>query len=206
MRLPAGGGAGAAAASSQPSTWLVAAEPGAAARAAAIARRFGARTLRSGAVYRVATVRARAFAAALRDAGALRYAEPDARLTRQSAFDADPGGYARGYVVDPGLAPPAPGAVALAVVDDLVDIAHPDLAGHTRQLKPGPILAGHGTEVASVAAGAFNGFGVLGVFPGAPVLSVGLPLELKCFDAAAGILRRGRGRREGDQPELRHDG
>ena len=188
MRLPSGGGPGAAAASSQPSTWLVAAEPGAAARAAAIARRFGARTLHSGAVYRVATVRARAFAAALRDAGALRYAEPDARLTRQSAFDADPGGYARGYVVDPGLAPPAPGAVALAVVDDLVDIAHPDLAGHTRQLKPGPILAGHGTEVASVAAGAFNGFGVLGVFPGAPVLSVGLPLELKCFDAAAGIL------------------
>ena len=118
----------------------------------------------------------------------LRYAEPDARLTRQSAFDADPGGYARGFVVDPGLAPPAPGAVALAVVDDLVDVSHPDLAGHTRQLNPGPILAGHGTEVASVAAGAFNGVGVLGVFPGAPVLSVGLPPEIKCFDAADAIL------------------
>ena len=109
-------------------------------------------------------------------------------LTRQSAFDADPGGYARGFVVDPGLAPPAPGAGRLAVVDDLVDVSHPDLAGHARQLKPGPILAGHGTEVASVAAGAFNGFGVLGVFPGAPVLSIGLPQEIECFDAADGIL------------------
>ena len=55
MRLPASGGPGVAAASAQPSTWLVAAEPGDGARARAIARRFGARTLRSGAVYRVAT-------------------------------------------------------------------------------------------------------------------------------------------------------
>ena len=189
MRLPATGGPGAAAASAQPPTWLVAAEPGArAARAAAIARRFGARRLRVGAVYRVPTRRARAFAAALRAAGALRYAEPDAVLTRHSAIDADPGGYARGYVVEPGLSPPAPGNVAIAVVDDLVDVSHPDLAGNTRQLNPGPVLARHGTEVASVAAGAFNGFGVVGVFPGAPVLSVGLPLNIRCSDAAGGIL------------------
>ena len=79
-----GGGAAAAAASAaQPSSWLVAAQPGAgAARAAAIAPRFGARRLQTGAVYRVATGRARAFAAALRAAGALRYAEPNARLRR----------------------------------------------------------------------------------------------------------------------------
>ncbi|MDP1847503.1 MAG: S8 family serine peptidase [Solirubrobacteraceae bacterium] len=189
MRLPATGGPGAAAASAQPATWLVAAEPGArAARAAAIAGRFGARRLRIGTVYRVPTRRARAFAAALRDAGALRYAEPDAALTRQSAFDADPGGYARGYLVEPDLSPPAPGNVAIAVVDDLVDVAHPDLAGHTSQLNPGPVLAGHGTEVASAAAASFNGFGVVGVFPGAPVLSVGLPLKIRCSDATNGIL------------------
>ena len=188
MQLPANGGPGATAASAQPSGWLVAAEPGGAARAASIARRFGARKLPSGAVYRVATARARAFAAALREADALRYAEPDARLTRLSAFDADPGGYARGYVVDPGLTPPPPGAVVIAVVDDLADVSHPDLAGHTAQLHPGPILDGHGTEVASAAAGASNGFGVLGVFPGAPVLSVGLPLEISCSAAATGIL------------------
>ena len=188
MRLPATGDPGAVAAMAQPSTWLVAAEPGArAARAAVIARRFGARPLRIGAVYRVATARARAFAAALRDAGALRYAEPDAPLRRQSAPDADPHGYARGVVVAPGLAPPPPGNVAIAVVDDLVDVAHPDLAGHTRQLNPGPVLAGHGTEVASAAGAALNGFGVVGIYPGAPILSVGLPLQIRCSDAANGI-------------------
>ncbi len=173
----------------QPSSWLVAAQPGAgAARAAAIAPRFGARRLQTGAVYRVATGRARAFAAALRTAGALRYAEPNARLQRASALDADPGGYARGYVVDAGLTPPAPGAVAIAVVDDLVDVSHPDLAAHTRQLNPGPVLAPHGTQVASAASAAFNGFGVVGVFPGAPVVSVGLPLEIRCADAANAIV------------------
>lgn len=188
MRLPAVGGPGAGAASSQPSSWLVAAERGAGARAAAIAPRFGARRLRTGAVYRIATKRARAFAAALRDAGALRYAEPDAPLTRQAALDGAPGGYARGFVVDPGLVPPAPGAAAVAVVDDRVDVSHPDLAGHARQLDPGPVLGPHGTQVASAAAASFNGFGVVGVFPGAPIWSVGLPLDIRCSDAAEAIL------------------
>jgi hypothetical protein len=190
MRLPATGPGAVAASSAQPSTWLVAAQPGVrdARVAAGAAGRFGATRLSVGAVYRVATARARAFAAALRGAGALRYAEPDVKLALQSAFDADPGGYARGYVVEPGLAPPAPGNVAVAVVDELVDISHPDLAGHSRQLNPGPILGSHGTEVASTAAGAFNGVGVLGVFPGAPVLSVGLSPDPSCSEASNGIV------------------
>ena len=190
MGLPSTGGSGVVAASAaQPSSWLVAAQPGAGAvRAAALARRFGAQRLHTGTVYRVATGRARAFAAALRATGALRYAEPNARLERASALDADPGGYARGFVVDPGLSPPAPGAVTIGVVDDLVDVSHPDLAGNTRQLNPGPILGSHGTQVASAAAGAFNAFGVVGVFPGTPVLSVGLPAQITCADAAKGIV------------------
>jgi subtilisin family serine protease len=194
MQLPATAGPGAAAASSpaQPASWLVAASPAGAARAAALAPRFGARKLRTGAVYRVATVRARAFAAALRGVGALRYAEPNAVLARQSAVDATPTGYARGYVVDPSLTPPAPGAVTIAVVDDRVDVTHPDLAGHTTQANPGPVLGPHGTEVASVASGALNGFGVVGVFPGAPVLSIGLPVDITCADAANGILAASR--------------
>lgn len=186
MRLPATG-PGAAAASSQPRTWLVAAERRTP-QADAIARRFGATRLRIGDVYEVATPRARAFAAALRAAGALRYAEPNAALRRTSALDAAPEGYARGFVVAPGLAPPAPGAAAIAVIDDLVDVGHPDLGGHTRQLNPGPVLGPHGTMVASAAAGAFNGFGVTGIFPSAPVLSVGLPLQITCADASNGIL------------------
>jgi hypothetical protein len=186
MRLPATG-SGVAAAASEPATWLVAAEPRSV-RAPAIARRFGASRLRVGAVYRVATPRARAFAGALRHARALRYAEPNATLRRTSALDALPAGYARGLVVEPGITPPAPGAKAVAVVDDLVDVTHPDLAAHTRQLNPGPVLGPHGTMVASAAAGAFNGFGVFGVFPGAPVLSVGLPPQITCADAANGII------------------
>ncbi len=189
MRLPATGPGAAAASSAQPASWLVAAQPGVReGRVAAAARRLGARELRSGAVYRVATSRARAFAAALRDAGALRYAEANVTLATQSALDADPGGYARGFVVEPGLVPPAPGAAVIGVVDELADISHPDLSGHSRQLNPGPILGSHGTQVASAAAGAFNGFGVLGLFPGAPVLSVGLPLEPTCADAANGVV------------------
>lgn len=185
MQLPAAG-VGIAAASAQPSSWLVAASTGGT-RTAAIAARFGAHKLDSGAVYRVPTVRARGFAAALRRAHTLRYAEPNARLRRTSALDADPGGYARGLVVAPGLTPPAPGAATIAIVDDLVDITHPDLAASARQVKPGPVLGPHGTMVASAAMGAFNGFGVVGLFPSAPVVSVGLPAVITCADAANGI-------------------
>jgi subtilisin family serine protease len=186
MRLPAAG-AGVSAAAAEPPTWLVAAAPGSGQQAAALAARFGAQRLLTGAVYRVATPRARAFAAALREVHALRYAEPNAELQRASAFDADPGGYARGLVVAPGLTPPMPGAATIAVVDDLVDTTLPDLAMNTRQLVPGPVLGPHGTMVASAAAAAFNGSGVFGVFPSAPILSVGLPLKITCADAANGI-------------------
>jgi subtilisin family serine protease len=190
MRLPSTG-TGASAASSEPATWLVAAEPGLS-RADAIARRFGATELRAGDVYRVARPRARAFAAALRGAGGLRYAEPNAALRRTSALDATPTGYARGYIVAPGLAPPAPGAASIAVIDDLVDVGHPDLAASTRQLNPGPVLGPHGTMVASAAAGAFNGVGVVGIFPSAPLLSFGLPPDITCADAANGIVAAAR--------------
>jgi subtilisin family serine protease len=186
MRLPSAG-TGAVAASSEPSTWLIAAEPGTAG-ADAIARRFGATKLRVGEVYKVARPRARALAAALRATGGLRYAEPNATLRRTSARDAAPDGYARGLVVAPGLAPPAPGAAVIAVVDDLVDVTHPDLVANTRQLNPGPVLGPHGTMVASAAAGALNGAGVVGLFPSAPVLSIGLPLQITCADAANAIV------------------
>jgi subtilisin family serine protease len=191
MRLPSTAPGVSAAASSEPATWLVAAEPGTR-RADAIARRFGATELRAGDVYRVARSRARGLATALRGAGGLRYAEPNAALRRTSALDATPTGYARGFIVAPGLAPPTPGAASIAVVDDLVDVGHPDLAASARQLNPGPVLGPHGTMVASAAAGAFDGAGVVGIFPSAPVLSFGLPPEITCADAANGILAAAR--------------
>lgn len=189
MMLPSTG-TGAFAASSEPSTWLIAAEPGTP-QVDAIARRFGATKLRAGDVFKLPRANARAFATALRAARGLRFAEPNVVLTRTSALDAAPEAYARGIVVAPGLAPPAPGAAAIAVVDDLVDIAHPDVV-HARQLNPGPVLGPHGTQVASAAAGAFNGFGVTGIFPSAPILSVGLPLDITCADAANGIIAAAR--------------
>ena len=54
------------------------------------------------------------------------------------------------------------------------------------------MLGPHGTMVASAAAGAFNGFGVVGIFPSAPVLSIGLPLDITCADAANGIIAAAR--------------
>lgn len=192
MRLPSTG-TGASAASTEPSTWLIAAEPGTP-RVDVIARRFGATKLRVGDVFMLPRSKARPFAAALRAVGGLRYAEPNATLTRTSALDASPEAYARGFVVAPGLTPPAPGTAAIAVIDDLVDVSHPDLAGNTRVLNPGPVLGPHGTQVASAAAGAFNGIGVTGIFPSAPILSIGLPLKITCADAANAIIAATRAR------------
>jgi hypothetical protein len=186
MRLPAIG-ARAAGAAQPPPTWIVGAQRGAVSRR--IARRFGARALTSAVAYRVATSRARALAGALRAAGTLRYAEPNGRLRRASALDAAPAGWARAALVEPGLAPPAPSpAATIAIVDDLVDTSLPDLQSNTSQLDPGPILGPHGTMVASAAAAVLNGNGVFGVFPGARLLSIGVPVEITCFDAANAIL------------------
>jgi len=184
MRLPAASSARAATAA-QPSSWLVGARPAAA--TARIARAHGARRLEQDSVFRLPAARARAFAADLRRAGTLTYAEPNVRLRRMSAFDADPQGGPRRAIVDPGLNPPPPGDAAIAVIDTLVDTTLPDLS-HVRQVNPGPVPGPHGTMVASAAAGQLNGSGVFGVFPGAPVLSYGLPQELTCGDAADAIV------------------
>jgi hypothetical protein len=187
MRLPA---PGASAARSQ--TWIVGARPGA--RAAGLARRHGARALAAGSAYRIPAARARAFAAALRRAGALSYAEPDTGLKRASALDAAPFDWGRGAVVDPGLTPPPPGGVAIAVVDDRIDAANPDVGAQTGFLNADPpgVLGPHGTMVASAAAGAFNGAGVTGVFPGARLLSYALPPNITCADASDGIVAAAR--------------
>ena len=75
MTLP--GDAAAAAVRAAPSTWIVGARPGAAARA--LAPRFGARAIgpQGTGGYVVARHRAQAFAAALRKRGVLTFAEPD---------------------------------------------------------------------------------------------------------------------------------
>ena len=191
LRLPPAAGC-VSAASAQPATWLVGARPGVATQQ--IARRHGARALRQGTAYSVATKRARAFAAALRRAGRLTYAEPNVDLRHKSALDANPTGGPRQVVVPPGLAPPAPTASnsTIAIIDDRVDTSLPDLQANTAVVNPGPVLGPHGTMVASTAAAAFNGSGVFGIFPGAPILSIGMPLQATCADGANGVIAAAR--------------
>lgn len=112
-----------------------------------------------------------------------------------SAFEGDPGGYARSSVVPAGLTPPAAFA-PIGLVDDVVDGADvPDVAqvkvlkkspGQKLDLGGQPDVA-HGTEVASVAAGRADGQGVIGVAPGAPLLSWGYK-TLSCEEAGEGIV------------------
>jgi hypothetical protein len=112
-----------------------------------------------------------------------------------SAYEADPNGYARGLVVPATLRPPARFA-PLGLVDDVVDGPDvPDVA-QVKVLKRSPgqklNLGGkdevvHGTEVASVAAGRADGQGVIGVAPGAPLLSWGYR-TLSCAEVGEGIV------------------
>jgi Subtilase family len=90
--------------------------------------------------------------------------------------------------VPPNLPAPA-AAVSVGIVDDFVDTSLPDLASQTRILNgPAAITGAHGTEVASAVSAAANGAGVMGVYPGVPLLSYGLPAQITCSAAANGII------------------
>jgi Subtilase family len=183
MRLPA---AGPRAAGLETARWLVGARPGA--NVAKVAKRFGATRLRLAGTYVVPRTAARGFAAALRRRGALVYAEPDITLVRRSVPDSAPAGWARGAVVAPTVPPPVP-RVTVGIVDDFVDTTLPDLAAQTRILNaPATITGSHGTEVASAVSAAANGIGVMGIFPGVPLVNYGLPSAITCSAAANGIL------------------
>jgi subtilase family protein len=168
--------------------WLIGARPGRA--AAVVAGRFSARALSVPGAFSIPTGRARRFATALRRHGLLLYAEPDVSLRHASLVEGGQDGWARGVVVPLALAWPAPG-VAVGIIDDFVDPTHPDVGPQTTYLNApttGAVALGpHGTQVASAAAAAQNGFGVLGVLPGAPLVSYGMPTEFNCGDVASGI-------------------
>lgn len=184
MVLP--GDARAATSGGPPARWLIGARPGEVADR--IARRHGARLLSLPGTFSVSRSRARALADALRDVGVLLYAEPNVRLRAQSAYDAHTDRWARGAVIPPHWRPPAPTA-AIGVVDSFV-ADHPDLAGQVRYLRSpytSSVDDAHGTMVASAAAAAANGSGVTGVFPGAPIVSFGLPSAFGCEEVAVGV-------------------
>jgi hypothetical protein len=166
----------AGAAAVEPATWLVGARPGR--RADVAAARLRARKLTDRGVYMVARHDARALAREFRRAGVYRFAEPDRELAPSQAPMGGDDFAASDWrpVINPPAAPPPPADAPLtAVIDDAADTTHPDLAG----VQSGGLTAfadWHGTAVASLIAGRANGFGMVGVYPGAPVTSFGTTL------------------------------
>jgi subtilisin len=74
--------------------------------------------------------------------------------------------------------------INIAIMDSGVDLKHPDLnvVHHmgVQGIPNGDDEDGHGTHCAGVAAAIDNGFGVVGVYPGAPIWSV------RVFDSSGG--------------------
>lgn len=176
LDLPATG----ARAASAPAQWIVAAT----APVPRLAAAHGAQRL-GRAAYRLPRARARDFAAAL--GRRLFYAEPDRALERAAQLEGSTDTWARGAVVAPSLVPPPPGAAPIAVIDDFIDDSLPDLAGHVTFLNGSPsstIEGPHGTMVASAASAAADGAGVVGILPGATIMSAGVPTEFGCADTA----------------------
>jgi hypothetical protein len=171
-------------------TWIVGARPGP--RAAAVARRFGARHIGPAGTggYVLARPRARAFARALGDL--LVYAQPDTlaqphqRAVGQDPLAVPPDDW-RDWVVNPALSPPpvTPDSPLIALVDAQLELAHPEWAGgNTQALQEFPVTNAHGTATTSVAAAPFNNVGIVGIWPGARALNVPLPNEITCARSA----------------------
>jgi hypothetical protein len=182
MQLP--GDVTASAVRADPDTWLVGAVPGK--RSAAVARRFGAEHfgLDGTGSHVVARSRARAFAAALRKRDLLVYAEPNSLRETAAVGPSDPlstPGDWRAKVAGPELIPPpvVPDSPLIALVDAAVDLSHEEFRGNPNiaVLPATAVTSPHGTATAAVAAAPQNGVGIVGVWPGARVLNVPLPVE-----------------------------
>ncbi|MEN0015985.1 MAG: S8 family serine peptidase, partial [Solirubrobacteraceae bacterium] len=124
----------------------------------------------------------------------LRWAGPDVKGRRLSSFE-QPGGVISPWSRSVGDVPsldPADGTLApIGIVDDAVshqvqELSRATIVNHARAGEA------HGTMVASVAAAPWNGVGVVGVAPRAPLLSWGT--SFYCGDVSDGIItlvRRG---------------
>src|SRR4051794_10428554 len=170
---------GVAAAAAQSRTWIVGARP--TASSGALARRSGAHMLSRRGIFVVPRERVRDFVAALRHVGAYTFSEPNRRVRAAQVPPAPIDDFAatdwRGYLVPQGLVPPpVDGAPLSAIVDSAPDVTQPDLAGVQVTGNPA-VVDEHGTAVASVLAGRANGVGMVGMYPGAPVLAVGSALD-----------------------------
>lgn len=133
----------------------------------------------------VPTAKASAVAAELGDA--VKWAEADAPAIRSSSYDR-PGAqseWSRNTALAPSLTPAAGSLARIGIVDDAVDRSVAELSS-TDVINGVGAVEPHGTMVASTAAAPFDGTGVVGVAPGAPVLSWGT--TLLCSDVATGVI------------------
>jgi hypothetical protein len=185
------GDASTAAVAADRTTWIV----GTLAGGGALARAHGARRI-AGRAWLVPRGSARALASALAARRLLDYAEPN-RLGRSTQAPApDPlSGQARwrdfvvGDQVPPAVGPDSP---LLGVVDTMIDVSHPEIAGSNITTTGGTGLRDfHGTATSTVAAAPANGVGMLGIWPGARALNVPLPdgQRITCADSARAIRR-----------------
>ena len=186
------GAATAAAVRADPATWIVGARAGRP-EAARIARAHGARLI-AGTAWLAPRDRAAALAGALRARGLLAWAEPN-RLGRRAQGPApdplSPQAGWRDFVVGAAI-PPAvtPASPLIGVVDTMIDVSHPELAGSNISTAGGPAVSDfHGTAVSTVAAAPANGVGILGIWPGARALNLPLPngQAITCADSVRGI-------------------
>ncbi len=121
--------------------------------------------------------------------GAVQWAGPDVPAVRSSSYD-QPGNlqspWSRSVALAPSLTPAAGTLARIGIVDDAVDRSVAELAAADVINGVGAVEP-HGTMVASTAAAPYDGVGVVGVAPGAPILSWGT--TLLCSDVATGILK-----------------
>jgi hypothetical protein len=191
-RVALPGDATVASVGADPDTWIVGARGGT--EAARVARAHGATRI-AGRAWLAPRERTRALAAALRSRGLLDYAEPNRLATTAQAPAPDPlspSAQWRDAVVGDAVAPPVDPAASplIAVVDTLIDVGHPELAGSNISTLGGASLRDfHGTATTTVAAAPANGVGTLGIWPGARTLNVPLPngSRITCADSARGI-------------------
>ncbi|HEV3478435.1 MAG TPA: S8 family serine peptidase [Gaiellaceae bacterium] len=141
-------------------------------RAVKLLRRRGARRVAE-LLWLVPAAQAAAVVHALDELDALRYAHPNARLRRaaDAAAQGDPADPAPWWLPQIGgdrVAAPAAG-FPLTVVDDGIDMSHPEFAGRSiRHVNGNDMVEDedfHGTMVSSVAAAPANGTGIVGLYP-----------------------------------------
>jgi hypothetical protein len=170
-------------------TWIVGVRRG----GGALALAHGAQRLAGGA-YLVARGQARALAAALRTRGLLDYAEPNRIGSSAQAPAPDPLSpraawreFVTGDAIPPVVGPDSP---LIALVDTMIDVKHPEIAGSNITTAGGAALTDlHGTATATTAAAPANGVGFLGIWPGARATNFPLPdgQAISCADSVRGI-------------------